>query len=153
MPFSRQMSPTFRPLSCCLSIAIEVKQQGDKYLVTKLWNNPDFSTGFNTPIIKDGYLYGFSGQGGKLFCINISNGQTAWLNDTPFQSFGSLLDVGEFIIGLSGNSKFVVLKPNGQKLDQVSLLELAEKGIYAHPILSENRTYVKDSESLILFTL
>ncbi len=133
--------------------AIEVKKQGDKYAVSQLWKNPDLSTGYNTPIIKDGYLYGFSGQGGKLFCINISNGATAWISDITFQSFGSLVDAGSVIIGLSGNSKFVVLRPDGQKYNQEALIELPEKGIYAYPVLSGKRIYIKDADSLIMFTL
>jgi outer membrane protein assembly factor BamB len=133
--------------------AIEIKKQGNSFVATRLWTNPDFSTGYNTPVIKDQYLYGFSGQGGKMFCINAGNGQTAWEGDTVFQSFGSLVDAGTFIVGLSGNSKFVVLKPNVQKFDVVTLISLTEKGIYAHPILSGNRIYIKDDESVILFTL
>ena len=132
--------------------AIEIKKQGNSFVAASLWTNHNFSTGYSTPIIKDGYLYGFSGQGGKLFCINASNGQTAWEGETAFQSFGSLLDAGSFIVGLSGNSKLVVLKPNGQKCDVVSLIELTETGIYAHPILSGNRIFIKDAASLILFT-
>ena len=133
--------------------AIEIKKQGNSFVTAKLWTNPDFSTGYNTPILKDGYLYGFSGQGGKMFCINVSSGQTAWEGETVFQSFGSLVDAGAYIVGLSGNSKLVVLKPNGQKFDVVTLIDLAEKGIYAHPVLSGNRIYIKDEASLILFTL
>ncbi|MGW8315340.1 MAG: PQQ-binding-like beta-propeller repeat protein [Bacteroidales bacterium] len=131
--------------------AIEINQQGNSFVPSKLWTNPNFSTGYNTPIIKDGYLYGFSGQGGKMFCMNTGDGQTAWEGETVFQSFGSLVDAGEYIIGLSGNSKFVVLKPNGQKFDVVRLIELTEKGIYAYPILSGNSVFIKDEASLIRF--
>jgi len=133
--------------------AIEIKKQGSTYSITKVWANPGFSTGYNTPIIKDGFLYGFSGQGGKMFCINAANGQTAWESEIAFQSFGSLVDAGTVIVGLSGNSKLLVLKPNGQKFDSVSIIDMEEKGIYAQPILSGNKIYIKDQESLVLFTL
>ena len=133
--------------------AIEVKKQGNMFIVSELWKNPGFSTGFNTPLLKDGYLYGFSGEGGKMFCINASNGQTAWEGDIAFQSFGSLIDAGSVIIGLSGNSKFVVMKPNGQKFDMVSMIDLTETGIYAQPILSNNKIYIKDQDSIVAFTL
>ena len=133
--------------------AIEIRKQGNSFVPDKLWTNPDFSTGYNTPVIKDGFLYGFSGQGGRMFCIDTKNGQTAWEGETVFQSFGSLVATDSYIVGLSGNSKFVFLKPNGRKCEIVSLMELTEKGIYAHPILSGNRIYIKDEDSVILFTL
>jgi len=96
----------------------------------------------------------------KLVSLDMPDGRLLWEYDTPvgdgeiaFQSFGSLIDAGSLIVGLSGNSKFMVLNPDGQKFDAVSLIELTEKGIYAHPILSGNRIFIKDEASLILFTL
>jgi len=132
--------------------AIEIKKEGNSFTVNKLWTNPDFSTGFSTPLLKDGFLYGLSNQS-RLFCINASTGQTAWKDETPLQNFGSLVDAGSVIIVLTSNSNFVVLKPDGQKYNQVALIKLAESSIYAHPVLSGNRIFIKDNESLTLFTI
>jgi len=132
--------------------AIEIKKEGNSFTVNKLWTNPDFSTGFSTPLLKDGFLYGLSNQS-RLFCINASTGQTAWKDETPLQNFGSLVDAGSVIIALTSNSNFVVLKPDGQKYNQVALIKLVESSIYAHPILSGNRIFIKDNESLTLFTI
>ena len=132
--------------------AIEIKKQGNSFAVNKLWTNPDFSTSFNTPLLKDGFLYGLSNQS-RLFCINASTGQTAWTDETALQNFGSIVDAGSVIIVSTSNSNFVVLKPDGQKYNQVALIKLAESSIYAHPILSGNRIFIKDNESLTLFTV
>lgn len=132
--------------------AIEIKKEGNTFTVNKLWTNPDFSTMFNTPLLKDGFLYGLSNKN-RLFCINASNGQTAWSDETVLQSFGSVVDAGTEIIVLTSNSNFVVLKPDGQKYNQVALIKLEENSIYAHPVLSDNRIYIKDKDSLTLFTL
>ncbi len=132
--------------------AIEIKKDGNSFVVNKLWSNPDFSTSYSTPLLKDGFLYGLSAQS-RLFCINASSGQTAWLDNTALQNFGSIVDAGSVIVALTSNSNFVVLKPDGQKYKPVALIKLTETPIYAHPILSGNRIYIKDSESLTLFTV
>ena len=132
--------------------AIEIKKEGNSFVVNKLWSNPDFSTSYNTPLLKDGFLYGLSNQN-RLFCINAGSGQTAWSDNTALQNFGSIVDAGSVIVALTSNSNFVVLKPDGQKYSQVALIKLTETPIYAHPILSGNRIYIKDSESLTLFTV
>ena len=132
--------------------AIEIKKDGTTFIVNKLWSNPDFSTAFSTPLLKDGFLYGLSKRS-RLFCINASTGQTAWTDNTALQSFGSIVDAGSVIIVSTSNSNFVVLKPDGQKYNQVTLIKLKENSIYAHPILSGNRIFIKDNESLTLFTL
>ena len=132
--------------------ALEIKKDGNSFVVNKLWTNPDLTTSYSTPLLKDGFLYGLSNQS-RLFCINASSGQTAWLDNTALQNFGSIVDAGSVIVALTSNSNFVVLKPDGQKYSQVALIKLTETPIYAHPILSGNRIYIKDNESLTLFTV
>jgi outer membrane protein assembly factor BamB len=131
--------------------AIEIVKQGKSYLVNKLWTNPDFSTSFNTPVLKDGFLYGLSNQS-RLFCINASNGQTAWVNESPHQNFGSIIDAGSVLIALSSTSNLVVFRPDGEAYSQLVLLKVSDTPVYAHPILSGNRIFIKDNESLVLFT-
>ena len=132
--------------------AIEVKKQGNTFAATQLWTNPDFSTSFSTPILKDGFLYGLSGKS-RLFCINATTGKTAWTDDTALQNFGSLIDAGAVVIALSSNSNFVVLKPDGEKFNRLTSIKLPESPIYSHPVLSGNRIFIKDKDSLILYTI
>jgi outer membrane protein assembly factor BamB len=130
--------------------AIEIKKQGNEFTVNKLWTNPDFSTAYCTPILKDGFLYAFANNG-RLFCVNAANGQTGWSDDRAFQNFGSLVDAGSVIIALSSNSNMVVLKPDGQKMDQVMQTKVSDNTIYSHPVVSGNRIYIKDNDSLISY--
>jgi outer membrane protein assembly factor BamB len=132
--------------------AIEIKKQGNGYLVNKLWTNPDFSTAYNTPVLKDGFLYGLSNKS-RLFCINAGNGQTAWSDDTPHQNFGSIIDAGRVMIALSSISNLVAFKPDGKAYSQLALIKVSDNPIYAHPILSGNRIFIKDNDSLILYTV
>ncbi len=132
--------------------AIEIRKEGNSFIVNKLWSNPDFSTSFSTPVLKDGFLYGLSNRS-RLFCINAGTGKTSWTDETALQNFGSIVDAGSVIIVTTSNSNFVVLKPDGQKYNQVALIKLKENSIYAHPVLSGNRIFIKDHDSLTLFTL
>jgi outer membrane protein assembly factor BamB len=131
--------------------AIEIKKQGNGYLIDKLWSNPDFSTSFNTPVLKDGFLYALSNKS-RLFCINAGNGQTAWSDETPHQNFGSIIDAGPVLIATSGISDMVVFKPDGKVYSQLALYKVSDNSVYAHPIISGNRIFIKDRESLSLFT-
>jgi outer membrane protein assembly factor BamB len=131
--------------------AIEIKKQGNSYTVNKLWTNPDFSTSYNTPVLKDCFLYGLSNKT-RLFCINASNGQTAWSDDTPHQNFGSVIDAGSVMIATSSISDLVVFKPDGKVYSQLATYKVSDNAVYAHPVISGNRIFIKDSESLILYT-
>ncbi|MDX9726229.1 MAG: PQQ-binding-like beta-propeller repeat protein [Bacteroidales bacterium] len=132
--------------------AAEIIKAGNNYTINKLWSNPEFTTVYNTPVLKDGFLYGISSQS-RLFCIDAGTGKTAWTDETALQNFGSIVDAGQVLIALTSNSHFVVLKPDGQKFNKIAQLKLAESGIYSHPIVSGNRIFIKDVESLTQYTV
>lgn len=45
----------------------------------ELWANDDHSVQYNTPILRDGYLFGLSNRD-VLFCVRMSSGETSWAN-------------------------------------------------------------------------
>ena len=58
--------------------AIKLAMQDGKLKEEKVWSNRDNSVQFNTPVLKDGLLFGLS-NGGQLFCINTAKPEaTAW---------------------------------------------------------------------------
>ncbi len=57
--------------------AVQFEKEGDKITAKELWKNPDKSVQFNTPVIRDGLLYGIT-QGNELFCLNAKDGKDAW---------------------------------------------------------------------------
>jgi len=132
--------------------AIEITTRRNSYVVNQLWTNSEFSTAYNTPVLKDGFLYGMSNQN-KLFCINASNGQTAWEDATSHAQFGSVIDAGSVMVALSSASNLVVFRPSGQSYDQLAMIKVADTPVYAHPILSGSRIYIKDENSVIMYTL
>jgi len=56
--------------------AVKIVKEGDAFAVKELWKNPDNSVQFNTPVLKDGALYGLTANN-DFFCIN-KDGKTAW---------------------------------------------------------------------------
>jgi outer membrane protein assembly factor BamB len=132
--------------------AVEIKKEGNIYSVNKLWTNPDISTSYNTPVLKDGFLYGLSNKN-RLFCINATNGQTAWADEAPHQNFGSIVDAGSVLIATSSISDLVIFKPDGKAYSQLAVYKVSDNPVYAYPVLSGNRIFIKDSQSLILYTI
>jgi outer membrane protein assembly factor BamB len=57
--------------------ALKLKKQGDKLVEETLWRNTDNSLQFNSPVFKNGLVFGISGAD-KLFCIDTKTQKTAW---------------------------------------------------------------------------
>jgi outer membrane protein assembly factor BamB len=51
--------------------------EGKKIVAKERWKNADNSLQFNTPVLRDGHLYGLSNLG-SLFCVNAETGETVW---------------------------------------------------------------------------
>jgi outer membrane protein assembly factor BamB len=57
--------------------AVRIEKEGDHFTAKELWSNPDKSVQFNTPVLKDGFLYGLT-AGNQLFCLNAQTGEATW---------------------------------------------------------------------------
>jgi outer membrane protein assembly factor BamB len=134
--------------------ALKIEKQGDGFAVKEMWTNPDLATQFNTPVLRDGLLFGLSNRN-NLFCIDAQTGKTSWVETAALGSrgFGSIVSAGSCLIGLTNDSELVVFKPDGTAYNETKRYKVAETPIYAHPVVAENRIYVKDQEALTLWTL
>jgi outer membrane protein assembly factor BamB len=147
-------------------IAVKLEKRKGAIVASELWKNTDNSVMFNTPGLKDGLLFGFS-QANEFFCLNTKDGKTAWTN--PFTAgvtnrppeggrrqrdgYGTIVDVGSVLLGLTPSAELVVLEPTEKAYVELARLKVADTQTYASPVPSGNRLFVKDQESVSLWTL
>lgn len=134
------------------SKAVEISRQGDTYVSKELWSNPEVGAKWTTPILKDGYLYGFTDQR-RIYCINAANGQTAWIDNATNSDFSTILDCGSVIIGFPSTGSLIVFKPDPKAYSEIVKYKVAETAVYAFPVITGNNIYVKDAESLMLYSI
>ena len=134
--------------------ALKIEKQGDIFTTTALWDNPDVGVQFNTPVLKDGLLYGLSDHG-NLFCIDAKTGKTAWLDaaKTDAGGFCSVLVVDGAVLALPSSGVLIAFKPDAKAYSELARLKVAETATYACPIIAGNRIFVKDADSLTLWVL
>jgi outer membrane protein assembly factor BamB len=134
--------------------AIKIGKQGNTFITKELWNNPDLGTQYNTPILKDGLLFGLS-DGGNLFCINAESGQTAWTDETRLDrgGFTSIVDAGSCLMALPSSSELIVYKPTKNQYQELAKIKVADTPIYAHPVVAGNRIFIKDQDSVALLMI
>jgi outer membrane protein assembly factor BamB len=134
--------------------AVKIEKQADGFAAKELWSNPELAPQFNTPVLKDGLLFGLS-DGGNLFCINALTGQTAWTDATERGSggFGAIVDAGSVILALPSNSELIAFEPSDTGYVELALMKVADMPTYAHPVIAGNRVFVKDQETLALLAI
>lgn len=134
------------------SKAIKVEKQGDQFTTKDLWSNAEVGAKWNTPVLKDGFLYGFTDQK-RLYCLNYATGQTAWIDNAVNSDFSTIVDCGSVIIGLTSTDNLIVFNPDGKAYTELAKYKVSETPIYAFPVIAGNNVYIKDAESLILFRI
>jgi outer membrane protein assembly factor BamB len=133
--------------------AVKFEKDGDTVAAKELWSNPDNSVQFNTPVLKNGLLFGLS-KDGKFFCLNAETGKTAWADPTGGRgAYGSVVDAGSVLMGLTSKSQLTVFQPSDKEYTELASFKVADSATYSYPVLAGNRLFVKDQNSVILWVI
>ena len=132
--------------------AIKVEKSGNKYVTKELWSNTETGAKWNTLILKDGFLYGFTDQK-RIYCMNAANGKTAWIDNAVNSDFATLIDCGSVLIGLPSTANLIVFKPESKSYTEIVRYKVSETAIYAFPVVAGNQIYIKDAETLMLYKI
>jgi outer membrane protein assembly factor BamB len=134
--------------------AVKIEKQGDGLVTKELWSNPELAPQFNTPVLTNHLLFGLSNRG-NLYCINAQNGQTAWTDETQRDrgGFTAIVGAGSCLAALPSGSELIVFKPDGGKYDEIAKYKVADTPTYAYPVIAGSRVFVKDQDSVTLWTI
>ncbi len=132
----------------------KIARQGDAFVAEELWSNPDLAPQFNTPVLRNGLLFGLSNSG-NLFCIDARTGRTAWTDATSRDrsGFGAIVDAGSCLMALPSSSELIVFKPTAERFEQIVQIKVAQTPSYAHPVVAGNRIVVKDQDAVTMWAL
>ena len=132
--------------------AVKIEKQGDAFAAKELWVNEKLGTGFNTPVLKDGFLYGLS-DGGNFYCMNAKDGQSVWTDTAKRDRFCAIVDTGSVLMALPEKSGLIAFKPSDKQYEQLAQIKVSDTPIYAHPVVAGNRIFVKDRETVTMWTI
>jgi outer membrane protein assembly factor BamB len=133
--------------------AVKIEKEGEARTARDLWNIKDNGVQYNTPILKNGLVFGISDRD-MLFCISTLNNQTAWTSPIDGdRGYGSIIDAGAVLMALTPGGNLRVFEPSDKEYKELASYKVAERGTYAYPILAGNRVFVKDRDSVALWTI
>jgi outer membrane protein assembly factor BamB len=131
--------------------AVKIEKQGDDFAVKELWSSP-IATIFNTPVLKDGLLFGLS-ERASLFCLNAQTGEEAWTAKDKLTTFGSIIDAGSVLIAMTEKAGIIVYKPSDKEFEELARYKVSDTPVYSHPVVVGNRIFIKDKDALTLWTI
>jgi outer membrane protein assembly factor BamB len=133
--------------------AVKVEKKGDAFTATQLWKNPAVATQFNTPVLKDGLLYGLSDRG-TFFCLKAASGETVWADATARgTNYCEIVDAGSVLLALTSSSDLFAYKPSEKGYEEVARIKVGAGATFAYPVVDGNKIYVRDNATLSQFVL
>jgi outer membrane protein assembly factor BamB len=67
--------------------------------------------------------------------------------------YGSIVDAGPVLMALTPSSELVVFAPSDKEFKQLAKIKVASSPTYAYPVVSDNRIFIKDQDSVMLWTV
>ncbi|HLN73891.1 MAG TPA: PQQ-binding-like beta-propeller repeat protein [Prolixibacteraceae bacterium] len=132
---------------------VHLQKEADQWINNLLWDNNELGVSFNTPLVKNGYLYGNEAKSGNLFCLDVKTGEKKWMDATALNRFASLQDLGEVVACLPSTGQLIFFSPSQTVYTELAKYKVADTEVYAHPLIAGDRIYVKDKESLTCWSL
>jgi outer membrane protein assembly factor BamB len=146
--------------------AVKLEKKDSTLAATEKWHNEN-GVQFNTPVLAGRMVYGIS-DGNSRFCVNVETGKTAWT--TPIAKaasggkgkgrkggggggYGSIVAAGDVLLSLTPQGQLVVFQPSDKGFKPLASYKVADGNSYAYPIVSGNRIFVQDKDSLTLWTI
>jgi outer membrane protein assembly factor BamB len=124
--------------------------------VEEVWKGDEsLSSHYNTPIHKDGYLYGIDGRqerGGRLRCVELKTGQVKWEKER----FGcaSMILADGLIVALAEDGDLVLIDPTPEGYrEKARATVLRATPCRAEIALADGRLYGRDGKRLVCWNL
>jgi outer membrane protein assembly factor BamB len=141
------------------AVAYKIEKTADTFAANQVWKKNYPTSMYDTPVLRDGLLYGLAartprGQGPtRIYCADAQTGAVLWTDEAARGECGEIIDAGNVLLALTSDSTFLVFKPSKEKYEQLASYKVADSKTWAPPVLTDKRLFVKDQDSLTLWTI
>ena len=135
-------------------IAFRPRLRDGAWIVETMWETKDVSTYLSTPVVVDGVLYGLSTkQRGQFYAVDAKTGQVLWLGSPREADNTALVKAGQLLFLLNDDAELIVARSNRKAFDPIVRYTVADSATWAQPAISGDRIFIKDVNTLALWTV
>jgi len=135
-------------------IAFRPRLRDGAWIVETMWEAKDVSTYLSTPVVVNDVLYGLSTkQRGQFYAIDAKTGQVLWLGTPREADNTAVAKAGQLLFLLNDDAELIVARANRKAFDPLARYVVADSATWAQPTISGDRIFIKDVNTLALWTL
>ena len=131
-----------------------VVREGNAWTTENVWHTDTVSLHMTNGVIVDDVLYGLSHlNSGQYFGLDLDTGDVLWTSPPRQADNAAIVYAGTTIFSLEADAELVVFPSSRTGFEPVQRYEVATSATWAQPTLAGNRLFVKDVDSLTLWTI
>jgi outer membrane protein assembly factor BamB len=135
-------------------VAVRPVNKAGRWTVEKVWENADAGMYMSSPVIAGTTLFGMSNRNrGHFFAIDLANGKTLWATRGREAENAAIVNAGKLLFILEADAELVIARANAASFDVIRRYTVANSPTWAHPVIDGNRIFVKDADTLTLWTV
>lgn len=136
-----------------LRAARPVNKDG-RWVLERVWENAQEGMYMSSPVLAGDVIYGLSNRNrGHFFAVDARTGKTLWATRGREAENAAVVRAGALLFLLQDDGELVIARPNPASFEVVRRYTVADSPTWAHPVIDGNRIFVKDAETLALWTV
>lgn len=128
---------------------LAVMKPGDEFDVVKRWDNK-LQAYMSSPVIIDGHAY-LHLRNERFSCMNLKNGDIAWITREKFTDYASLVASGNRILMLDSEGTLHLIAANPKEFRRIGQRQVADAETWAHLAVVEGGLFVRELNAIAAF--
>jgi outer membrane protein assembly factor BamB len=132
-----------------------VANKGGKWVADLAWENTQLSMSFSNPVLVGDAIFSMSPlNSGQFFWADARTGKTLWVSEPRQAGNAAITRSGDLLFVLKDDGTLMIGRATpGAAFEPIKTYTVASSATWAPPVISGNRIFVKDIDTLALWTL
>jgi len=133
--------------------AFKVVKRADQWTTENVWENAALPLYMTNGVMVGDTLFGMTHRNaGQFFAVDARTGKTLWTSPPRQATNAAMLHAGDVLFMLKDDAELIVAKASASGFEPVKRYTVADSATWAQPTISGNRMFVKDTNSVTLWT-
>jgi len=134
--------------------AYVVANRGGKWSADLAWENPQLSMSFSNGVLVNDAIFSMSPlNSGQFFWADVKSGKTLWTSPPRQAGNAAITRFGDLLFVLKDDGQLMIGRANPSGFEPLKTYTVASSATWPPPVISGNRIFVKDVDTLALWTL
>lgn len=134
--------------------AYTIAKRNNQWVADLAWENPQLQMAFSNPVLVGEAVFSMSPlNSGQFFWANAKSGSTLWTSAPRQGGNAAIVRAGNLLFVLKDDAQLMVARANPGEFEPLKTYTVADSATWSAPAISGNRIFVRDIETLALWTV